>query len=87
MPMDLGAKFLGHFDNDMIVPDAQGAVWQYLDRNMAIADVPGNPGGLGESLAIQVCDGLRCGHHPHISTIFKNQAITFTEVYRLWQIQ
>ena len=87
MAMNLCTQLPGHLDDDVVVPDPQGAIWKNLDRDVAITDVPSDPGGFGEFVATQIRNRLYCCDDPHVPAVFQYQAIAFAKVHGLGEIQ
>ena len=87
MTVNLRTQLPGHLDDDVVVPDPQGAIWKNLNRDVAIADVPSDPGGFGEFAATQVRDRFRCCDDPHVPAVFQHQAIAFAKAHGLGKVQ
>ena len=52
--MYMRAEAFDHFDQDVIVADAQGTILQHLHRDMPVADVPGDARRFGDRMGMDV---------------------------------
>ena len=85
-PGHLAAEPLDHRRDDMVGADAKPPLHR-LQRQMAVADVPGDAQKIGLGGRGDLDDRLGRGAHPQIAAIVEFEAIALGEVLRARQIE
>ena len=83
----MGAQPLDHFNDDVIEPDAQGAIGQHLHRDMTIAHMPGDAGSLHQVVAAKIGNGFFGRDDPHKPAAFEEQTVAIGHARGLIQIE
>ena len=85
-PGDPTAKPLDHRGDDMVGPDAQ-PVLQRLQRQMAVADMPGDAQQVGRGLGGDLDQRLGGGTNPNIAAIVEFEPVAIAHMLRPRQIE
>ena len=83
---DARAQSLDHRLDDVIPADAQ-ALWHDLRRQMAVAEMPGDPNQMQRIGAADLDQRLRCRHHLDQPSIFQHQRIAAAQRDRVFEIE
>jgi hypothetical protein len=83
---DTGAEAAGHVLDHRIAPDAN-AVGEDLDRQMPVAEMPGEPGEVTRLADAKLGERLRRGHDLDEATILKNEGVAAAQHDRFRQVE
>ena len=81
-----GAETLGHRLDHRIAADAQ-CLWQYLGRQMAVAEVPGDPGECQRIGCSDLRERLGLGDHFHHAPVLKPQTVAAAQHCRFREVE
>ncbi len=84
--VDVAAELFDHFFDDVVSADAD-FVAEELDREMAVAEVPGDPDQLGIVVGVDFEQLFRCGDDAHDRAVLAHQPVAVTKSCDVWQIE
>ena len=87
VPGYLGAVQLGHGNDDVVVANTQRTVAQHLNRDMSVADMPGELGGLDQRRTAQIGDRLVGGPNAQIAAAVERQPVAIAKPGRIRKIE
>ena len=83
----MGAEALQHRFDHVVVGDAQAGTVYHLNRQVAVAEVPGEAGEMARIRRPDLQHVLRCGVHHEPAAVLEREAVALSQRRRLRQIE